>query len=147
MNKVIVTVIGVQKDASGEENRIELVSVGKHCYKNGINYVLYEDSEISGMQGTSTLLKIAKNHVTLVRRGEVTQEQHFAEMACSSSVYTTPYGKMTLSVATNKLEIHYGSVSGAIAIDYALSVDGQWQSNNQLQIKICADGATCSNMN
>lgn len=147
MNKVLVKVIGLQKDGFGEENCIELISVGKHYNKHGIHYVLYEDSEISGMDSTTTLLKIAADQVTLIRKGKVMQEQHFELLKKSSSTYTTPYGNLTLSVLTKKLEISYGAVSGNIDIEYELTVDGKWQSNNQLHIKVCADGVTCSNIN
>ena len=147
MNKVVITVIGIQKDAMGEENRIEFVTTGTHYFKNGIHYVLYEDSEVSGMEGTSNLLKIADHHVTLVRKGAVSQEQHFELAKKSSSVYRTPYGRLTLTVLTNKLDICYGSISGNIDIVYELSIDGHWQSENQLQISVCADAETYSHMN
>lgn len=147
MNKVLVTVIGVQKDEAGEENRIELISVGKHYCKNGVHYILYEDSEISGMEGTTTLLKVADGSVSLIRKGKIMQEQYFALDKKSLSTYTTPYGRLKLSVLTKKLDIQYGVISGSIEIDYELSIDGKWQSDNQLQIKVCADGVTCSNIN
>ncbi|WP_110953652.1 DUF1934 domain-containing protein [Anaerosinus massiliensis] len=147
MNKVLVTVIGVQKDEAGEENRIELISVGKHYCKNGVHYILYEDSEISGMEGTTTLLKVADDSVSLIRKGKIMQEQYFALDKKSLSTYTTPYGRLKLSVLTKKLDIQYGVISGNIEIDYELSIDGKWQSDNQLQIKVCADGVTCSNIN
>lgn len=147
MNKVLVTVVGLQKDGFGEENCIELISVGKHYYKHGVHYILYEDSEISGMDGTTTLLKIATDQVTLIRKGKVMQEQHFELLKRSSSVYTTPYGNLTLSILTKKLEIQYGEIFGNLDIEYELSVDGKWQSDNQLHIKVCADGVTCSNIN
>jgi len=44
-----------------------------------------------------------------------------------------------LSVKTNDINIKYGSVSGTVIIDYALSMEGQWQSDNLLHIEICAD--------
>ncbi len=147
MNKVVVTVIGMQRDASGEENRIEFVTTGTHSFKNGIHYILYEDSEVSGMEGTSNLLKIADAHVTLIRKGAVTQEQRFEIAKKSSSIYTTPYGKLTLTALTHKLDICYGSISGNVDIVYELSVDGRWQSENHLQISVCADTETCSHLN
>ncbi|WP_019554907.1 DUF1934 domain-containing protein [Propionispira raffinosivorans] len=139
MNKVVVTVVGSQKDATGTESRIELISEGKHYYKNGINYVLYSDSELSGVQGTSTLLKIGDDHMTLIRKGDVMQEQYFARAYESTGIYKTPYGNLSLSVKTNDINIKYGSVSGTVIIDYALSMEGQWQSDNLLHIEICAD--------
>lgn len=147
MDKVIVTVVGLQKDAFGEENRIELVSIGKHYYKNGINYVLYDDSKTCGMEKTTTLLKIASGSVTLLRKGDVTQQQYFAQAVESASEYQTPYGNLTLSVLTHKLDVCYGSVSGNIEIAYALSVNGAWQSDNHLHIKICAEQVSGNRLN
>lgn len=147
MNKVIVKVIGMQKDAIGEENRIEMTSIGKHYYKNGINYVLYDDSDAGGMGNISTLLKIADGCVTLIRKGDVMQEQRFEVDELSSSVYRTPFGNMTLSVRTSRLEIDYGSVSGDIQIDYALTVNGRWQSDNRLHIHVLADRTASNQLN
>lgn len=147
MDKVIVTVVGIQKDGLGEENRIELVSIGKHYYKNGVHYILYNDGEISGMDGTSTLLKISEKDVTLVRKGTIMQEQYFAEAVESASLYKTPYGNLNLSVLTHKLTISYGSISGNIDIVYGLSIDGKWQSDNEMHIEICAEQAKNSQMN
>ena len=45
-SEVKVKVIGSQKDSTGEEQRIELVTEGKYIKKNGNIYVVYEESEI-----------------------------------------------------------------------------------------------------
>lgn len=147
MNKVIVTVVGRQTDAAGEENSIKMVAAGKHYYKNGMNYVVYEDSELSGEKGTSTLLKIADDSLTLVRSGAVMQKQHFAREKESESVYKTPYGNLNLSITTRNIDIIYGSVSGNIDIAYDMSINGQWQSDNKLHIEICADQTEKNNLN
>lgn len=146
MNKVWVTVIGIQKDAFGEENRIELTTTGTHHFKNGVHYILYEDSEISGMEGTTTLVKASGQRVSLIRKGMVAQEQHFELGKRSDSVYTTPYGNMQLTVLTHKLNVACGIASGNLEILYELSIDGKWQSENQLQIQICADQAKSSGL-
>lgn len=142
MNKVVVSVLGVQKDVYGEENHIELVTVGRHHLKNGVNYITYHDSQ--GMDGTDTLLKVGGDCVTLVRKGQVEHKQKFKLKEISSSLYRTPYGDMTLTIVTNHLNICFGSASGTIDIDYELMVDGQWQSANHLYIKVCADNNICS---
>lgn len=147
MNKVIVSVVGTQKDVYGEENRIELLTVGRHYLKNGINYISYQDSESTGMEGTATLLKVGEDCVTLVRKGQVEHTQQFKLKESSSSLYRTPYGDMTLTILTNNLDISFGSASSTIDIGYELVVDGQWQSANHLYIKICADNNVCNAVN
>lgn len=147
MNKVIVSVVGVQTDVYGEENRIELVTVGRRQLKNGINYITYHDSQSYGMDGTDTLLKVGGDCVTLVRKGRVEHTQKFKQRETNSNLYSTPYGDMTLTILTNNLDICFGAVSGTIDISYDLMVDGQWQSANHLYIKVCADNNVCRAIN
>ena len=139
MNKVVVKVLGNQKDIYGEENKIEVVSVSKHYYKNDVHYVLYNDSENLGVDHTSTLLKIDKDNVTLIRKGKVEQTQFFKKLETSSSNYKTPFGNMRLTVLTKELDIAFGTVTGDIVIDYELAIDGQWQSENELRINISTE--------
>ena len=139
MNKVVVKVSGNQKDINGEENKIEVVSVGKHYCKNDIHYILYNDSESLGVENTSTMLKIDRDNVTLIRKGKVEQTQYFKKLATSSSNYRTPFGNLKLTVLTKELDIAFGSATGDIAIDYELAIDGQWQSENELRINISAE--------
>ena len=139
MNKVVVKVLGNQKDIYGEENNIEVVSVGKHYCKNDVHYVLYNDSENLGVDHTSTLLKIDKDNVTLIRKGKVEQTQFFKKLETSSSNYKTPFGNMRLTVLTKELDIAFGTVTGDIVIDYELAIDGQWQSENELRINISTE--------
>jgi len=147
MNKVIVKVVGSQLDAAGEENSIKMMAEGRHYYRSGKHYILYDDPDLGKEKGSSTLLKVAEDSITLLRRGEVTQEQYFAKHKESTSVYRTPYGSLDLSVRTKAIDIAYGSVSGNIDIVYAMSVNGTWQSDNKLHIEICAAGTENNKLN
>ena len=137
MDKVIVKVKGRQTDASGEVSCVEMVAEGRHYFRNGKHYVLYNDDVMSGNSSpTETILKIAPDSLLLLRKGGICHEQFFAQDKISSSVYKTPYGKMQLSVKTDKINIIYGTVSGNIEVDYAMSINGQWQSQNLLNIEV-----------
>ena len=104
-----------------------------------MHYVLYNDSENLGVDHTSTLLKIDKDNVTLIRKGKVEQTQFFKKLETSSSNYKTPFGNMRLTVLTKELDIAFGTVTGDIVIDYELAIDGQWQSENELRINISTE--------
>ena len=144
MDMVIVKIVGSQTDAEGEVSRMEMVAEGRHYYRNGKHYVLYDDTMTNAEQKTSTVLKIAADSLTLLRKGGVVQEQCFEPNKESSSVYRTPYGNMDLAMKTEKVEIVYGTISGNIDVAYAMAVNGQWQSNNELHIEISiADAASC----
>lgn len=142
MNEVIVKVIGRQTDAAGEENALEVVSIGRHYYKNGINYVLYDERDEESVI-TSVLLKIADDKMTIVRRGEIKHEQSFIKNKRCQGKYVTPYGSLPMAVVTKDLMISFGAVSGDVNVKYDLEVGGEWVSANELSICICADKHNC----
>jgi uncharacterized beta-barrel protein YwiB (DUF1934 family) len=145
MEKVIVKVHGEQTGADGETNAIEVVAEGRHYYKNGMHYVLYDDHMAD--EAISTILKIEPDRVRLTRSGAVTQEQDFMNGMESTSEYRTPLGSLKLSVRTKNMEIAYGTVSGEIHVDYAMAINGMWQSDNTLSIEISPDVSEIGRLN
>ena len=145
MEKVIVKVRGEQTGADGETNTVEVVTEGRHYYKDGMHYVIYDDHMAD--ESISTMLRIEPDRLHLTRSGAVTQEQHFANGMESTSEYKTPLGSLTLSVRTRNMEIAYGTVSGEIHVDYAMTVNGAWQSDNALHISISPDVSEIGRLN
>lgn len=137
MIDVVITVIGIQKDGNGEENRVELITKGRFYDKNGVKYIVYEDSEISGLEGVTTMLKIYEKQVALVRTGSINHKQEFLLGEKSHSIYRTPYGAMEMGIMTNSLRMDLPSgAAGTLEIGYELEINGQWQSANSLLISI-----------
>lgn len=136
MQNVVITVAGTQTDAGGEENHIELTTVGRRYQKNGLDYVTYQESAISGMEQTTTLLKIYKEKLGLIRMGNVEQKQEFAAGQKIAGSYVTPFGVMKMNILTKKLDISMSEAAGHIDVAYELEIDGQWQSSNTLSVAI-----------
>lgn len=144
MEEVIVSVIGTQRDLDGDENRIELVSVGRRHEKGGVSYITYKE-ELSGMDKTTTMLKLYPDRVILIRTGSYEQKQEFFPGRKTYSMYTTPYGSLELGVATRELSMNESSKensvsSQTISIQYELEIDGRWQSSNSLKICVAKAG-------
>jgi len=141
VRNIIITVVGTQKDAAGEENRIELVSPGKHYHKNGVDYFIYKETAISGMEGTTTTIKLYPDHVTIVRTGSIQHRQEFRLHSVYHSTYMTAFGKLKMSVYTNNLEVNFVDSAGSVNIGYELAINGKWQSTNTLAITIREDNS------
>ena len=137
MEKVIVKVRGEQTDTEGEKSRIEMVAEGRHYCRNGRHYVLYDDH----------VMKVTPDSVVLLRSRAVTQEQRFDTRAASVSQYQTPYGNLELAVRTEAVNVVYGTVSGQVDVSYALSVNGQAETQNELHIEISAAEGEISRLN
>lgn len=138
MQDVIVTVLGIQTDADGQETRIETSANGKMKSKDGMYYITYREREEDGTD-TATLIKVSETAMTLVRRGQVEHEQRFEKSKREKGTYKTRYGTIRMAVETRKFELSMAELSGSIFLDYDLHVEGQWQSRNQLSIKVSRD--------
>lgn len=136
MRKVVVTVVGTQTDAGGEESRIEFVTVGSRQDRDGVSYITYRESEITGMEGTTTLLKLYPDRLTLVRMGAVELKQEFSRGLTSHSTYITPYGSLKMAVSTRHFAMAAAGGKEAVTAGYDLEIDGRWQSYNTLSVEI-----------
>lgn len=140
MEDVIVTVKGTQKGFDNEETAIELVAKGQYCQKGETGYITYKE-ELSGLDGTTTLLKLYSDHVCLIRMGSYEQKQDFVPGRKTYSRYITPYGVIEMGALTRDLSREIINTEDPIAgqtilINYELECDGEWQSSNTLKISI-----------
>jgi uncharacterized beta-barrel protein YwiB (DUF1934 family) len=138
MKQVLVTVIGIQQDMAGEQQRLELITLGRYYERNGVRYITYAESQISGLEGTTTVLKVYPDYIVLLRMGKIEQKQEFRLQRKTYSKYVTAFGRMELGVFTNILEIGpwVAGASTPIMIHYDLEIDGQRQSTNILSVVI-----------
>lgn len=136
MNTVTIRVKGTQRDETGEENAIELVTVGHSQVKNGVHYITYKE-HVSGMEGSTTLLKVypEPESLCLVRMGKFEQKQEFIPGEKTYGAYITPYGSMKMAVDTHLLRISRESIQ-TIEVQYDLEINGRWQSANTLLISV-----------
>lgn len=134
MNKIIVKINSKQKGT--EENTVKTKALANHYVKNGISYVIYKETDLVDKQETSTMLKIGEDFLALTRNGGVKQQQLFARGRTSHSDYETPYGKLQLTVKTHRFNMISDAKNRIIEIDYAIYINGSWQSDNELIIKL-----------
>jgi uncharacterized beta-barrel protein YwiB (DUF1934 family) len=134
-NKALISVISKQ---SGEDAPIEVVTPGKFYKQENYFYAVYKETEISGMEGTTTTFKIAEDKFTLLRMGTTSTTMNFERDKTSISLYNTPYGMLELEIETKELDIDISEAGGEIMLDYLLYVSGQEPQETILKIKIVA---------
>ena len=69
--KVLITVNSHIEGHDGEGDSISFVTEGKLVVENGEYVVSYDETEVTGLAGTKTILRIGKDNVTLIRQGYV----------------------------------------------------------------------------
>lgn len=138
MKDIMIKIKGHQANDESGEDSIEFVTEAK-LYKRGeAMYLIYEESELSGIPGCKTRLKLKDQEVQMKRfgRGAGTgTEIRFRKGKRYTGYYDTPYGPIELEVLTNKLENTLSEQGdGQIDIDYSISLKGLMEGRNKLNI-------------
>jgi uncharacterized beta-barrel protein YwiB (DUF1934 family) len=134
--EVLVTIRGTQTNDLGERETIELVTKANYYQKNSSFYIVYNESEISGLAGTTTSLKAEPSRVTLNRMGTAEVKQVFEEGIHHETSYVTPYGSMWIRVLPWKVEVDLTEVGGSINLEYELELCRQRIGYNELSITV-----------
>lgn len=130
-------VISVKSFSNLDPNdAIEVVTPGKFVINEEGFKAIYDESEISGMDGTTTTLNIKNDLMILERVGSTTTNMEFKEGEVAVSLYNTPYGVLDLNVDTKKLKINVDENGGEIYSKYILGLEGQEGITTELNIKI-----------
>ncbi|GAA0177763.1 DUF1934 domain-containing protein [Clostridium sediminicola] len=135
--EAVIKVLSLQ--VGNEEDAIEVVTQGNFYKKENSYYAVYEETELSGMEGTTTTLKIKDDEFSLIRRGTTNTKMEFINKDDSISMYNTPYGTLELVISTKELDIDIDDKGGDVFIDYYLTVDGQKAANTKLKVNIKAN--------
>lgn len=124
------------KQTIDKDDVIEVVTPGEFYKENNKYYAIYDETEISGMEGTKTTLEISENKVALIREGSTNARMDFEEENQCVTLYNTPYGVLELKINTNKIDIDVNDDGGAVFINYDMNISGQGSQTTELNIKI-----------
>ena len=118
---------------------IEVVTPGKFHLGESEFKAVYEESEISGMDGTTTTLVIKDDVLVLEREGSTSTRMEFKKGEDVISLYNTPYGMMNINISTKELDIDMDEDGGVIYTKYVLGLEGQPGITSELKVKIRAN--------
>lgn len=125
---------------SGEnENNKEPISVttpGEFYERNNCYYAVYKETEISGMKGTTTTLKIKPDKFSMLRTGTTSTKMEFEKGKQTFSMYNTPYGTLELEINTKDLQISVDDSGGKVHVQYELSISRQERQLTDLEVEI-----------
>ena len=134
----VISVLSKQSDSEDDGDSIEVVTPGKFYRKDNCYYAVYEETEISGMKGTTTTLKIDEEKFTLIRTGTTNTEMNFKKYVRDLTLYNTPHGALDLMVDTKELKMNVDNSGGDVFIDYDMIIGNQQILSTTLEINIKA---------
>ncbi len=135
---IIISLKGRQNDGY-EREEIELVTEGTY-YKEGETYfVTYNETEVTGMEGTTTTLKIENDKITMLRYGQNNSQLIFEKGQRHLCCYETPFGAFTIGVKSEIVNIDISEKGGEISAEYQIEIDNNYSGINDfcLQFREC----------
>ena len=132
---LMISVYSSIKDAMGEINEMTLFTEATYRRDAKKAYIMYNESEVSGMEGTKTLLTLESDRVSIRRYGENSSLLKIELGKWNENIYNTPYG--TFLIKTNGEHITWDD-KDLLAIDllYLLEVEGEGSVPSEVTIKI-----------
>jgi uncharacterized beta-barrel protein YwiB (DUF1934 family) len=137
MKKVIVKIKSEQINENGEKDLMEFISEGKLYNKNNNIYITYEESEITGMENTTTTIKVQNDEVTIKRFGKNNSTMVFGKNKKHIVKYETTQGIFNMEIITNDINININEENKIdIYINYKIKIDGLFEGKNTISISV-----------
>lgn len=123
-------------DGDDQVNEIELQTQGKFAQRNGKFYIIYEESELTGFEDTTTTIKVAEDCVSMTRNGKYNSKMVFRKGEKCLCSYQTPYGVIPVGVNPISLRSSLGESGGNVDIEYILDIDNREYLKNRLNLTV-----------
>lgn len=133
---VIISVEGTQKFLGQEAQTVQIVTEGTMKTVGDTVYLSYEESEVTGMEGTTTTFEIRKDHVELVRTGTTQSKMVFERGKKDVSLYDVGFGVMTIGVRARRLKNELGPGGGRLEISYGIEIGEEARGLNSFVIDV-----------
>ena len=96
----------------------------------------YEETELTGMEGTTTTFEVKEKRVILTRSGTVNSQMIFEEGKQHTSLYETPFGELPVDIRTGSLRHNLSERGGVMDIKYSIAVANTATGQNSFKIQV-----------
>ena len=134
---VVITIRSLIDYGLDEEDCIDFTTDGVYQMDDdGLAHIAYLETEVTGLQGTRTSVKVMGDRVIIDRRGGLTNRMEFSPGSKSSFLYDTPVGQATMNMNTRSLRHRFDINGGELEIDYVLDMEHTVVSRNKFTLTV-----------
>ena len=133
---VMLSIRGGQYFEDIDPDATELMTEGT-MEKTDEGFLLtYQETELTGMEGTTTTFEVRGPVVILTRAGSVNSQMVFEEGRQHTSLYETPFGELTVDIQTSTLKHNLSERGGLMEIKYSIAVEHTVTGRNCFKIRV-----------
>lgn len=133
---MLLSIRGEQYFDDTDPDATELMTDGTLEVTDGGVRLNYQETALTGMEGTSTTFEIQGPRVILTRAGKVNSQMIFEEGRQHTSLYETPFGELTVDIQTGRLRHNLSERGGVMEIRYSIAVEHTVTGRNCFKIRV-----------
>ena len=133
---VLLSIRGEQYFDDIDPDATELMTEGTMVLTEDGMVLSYEETELTGMEGTTTTFEVKGPQVILTRTGTVNSQMVFEEGRQHTSLYETPFGELTVEIQTSTVRHNLTQRGGVMEIKYSIAVEHTVTGRNCFKIRV-----------
>ena len=133
---VTLTITGTQTGEDNESMTIATQTEGEYFERGNSTYLLYDETDPDDGSVTKNMLKLSGGALSLSKKGAVNSNMTWEEGKTIVSDYSSAFGRLMLSVKTKRLHICDSEEELHLEVNYRLSVEDTFLSDNSLSIHV-----------
>ena len=133
---VLLSIRGEQYFDGIDPDATELMTEGTMALTEEGMTLSYEETSLTGMEGTTTRFQVQGPRVILTRSGTVNSQMVFEEGRQHTSLYETPFGELSVDIQTSVLKHNLTERGGLMEIKYSIAVEHTVTGRNCFKIRV-----------
>ena len=121
--KVILSIRGRQAYQDQDPDIIELVTEGVMELRGGGWEIQYQESDLTGLEGVTTVFRVEPGKVTLTRSGRLKSQMVFQSGVAHESLYQMEFGALLMRVCARQIVFDITPEGGFIDLVYAIEIE------------------------
>jgi len=140
--QVMIRCKSIQRDERGKAEEVVLETPGVYGEDEDCRYLTYEETSLSGMEGTTTTIRMYEDHVTLSRQGSFLQETEYRPGIVAKSEYITSAGPVEITVSSKEITDTVSGGKGRLRLVYDIEMKGLFSHLNEIIIDVREESET-----
>ena len=134
---VLINIKGVSATDNEDADVVEFFTTGEYYKKDGSYYISYQESEVTGFEGSRTILKVEKEDMVTMERTGAAEAQLIIQRGVRHQCrYDAGYGEMTIGVNGGNIRSTLTDAGGSLDFNYSLDINTLLAVENEMHIRV-----------
>jgi len=125
-----------REEPDKEAEEMKFITEGYYYKKDGHYFISYDESPVTGLDGTNTIIKIEPDSIMLIRSGAASNLMFLKKGCRHISGCNTENGVIELGVTARNLNVSLNDKGGQFRVEYTIEVNNRLTSFTTLNVKV-----------